>query len=36
MGMRPAPIDVCIAYFKKHGGFCDCEVIHNVAQARLC
>jgi len=34
MGMRPAPIDVCIAYFKDHGGYCDCEVIINVARAR--
>jgi len=34
MGMRPAPIDVCIAYFKDHGGYCDCEVIFNVDHAR--
>jgi hypothetical protein len=34
MEMRPGPIEVCLAYFRDHGGYCDCEVIFNVAEAR--
>ena len=34
MRMRPAPIEVCVAYFKDHGGDCDCEVIFNIVKAR--
>jgi hypothetical protein len=34
MGIRPAPIEVCVAYFKDHGGYCDCEVVINVARER--
>ena len=32
MGLTPAEIEESIAYFKRHGGFCDCEVFLNVDQ----
>jgi hypothetical protein len=33
MGLDEASIQVSITYFKDHGGYCDCEVLLNVAHA---
>jgi len=34
MGVDNPSIEVAIAYFNDHGGFCDCEVIFNVESHR--
>ena len=34
MGLDEPSIDVSTAYFKRHGGYCDCEVIFNVDHPR--
>jgi hypothetical protein len=31
MGFHEALIDASLAYFESHGGFCDCEIIYNIA-----
>jgi Protein of unknown function (DUF2695) len=31
MGLSEVAIEVCMAYFEDHGGYCDCEVVFNVA-----
>jgi hypothetical protein len=33
MDLDAASIEVSTIYFKDHGGFCDCEVLLNVARA---
>ena len=33
MGFDQPSIEVSTTYFKHHGGFCDCEVLLNVAHA---
>ena len=30
MGCREAELSVTLEYFKRHGGYCDCEVLLNV------
>ncbi|MGA2153701.1 MAG: DUF2695 domain-containing protein [Bryobacteraceae bacterium] len=32
MGLTPTEVEQSISYFKRHGGFCDCEVVLNVDQ----
>jgi hypothetical protein len=34
MGLDEQSISVSTAYFRDHGGYCDCEVIFNVGPAR--
>ncbi len=33
MGMSRNLVNASLAYFESHGGFCDCEVIYNIAMA---
>jgi hypothetical protein len=33
MGLAESAIEVSLAYFKNHGGYCDCEVLMNVARS---
>jgi hypothetical protein len=33
MGLDEPAIEVSVAYFRDHGGYCDCEVLLNVAHA---
>jgi hypothetical protein len=30
MDLSERAIEVCLAYFADHGGYCDCEVVFNV------
>jgi hypothetical protein len=32
MGLETAVIYDCLHYFKKYGGYCDCEIVLNVAR----
>lgn len=34
MGFHNALLDASLVYFESHGGFCDCEIIYNIALAR--
>ena len=34
MGLNDGSIDATTAYFKRHSGYCDCEVILNVDHPR--
>ena len=33
MGLDDQSVDLSLAYFRDHGGYCDCEVIFNVGAA---
>lgn len=36
MGLPPAAVDANLAFFERHGGYCDCEVWMNVESSAVC
>ena len=36
MGLSPAAVAANLAFFERHGGYCDCEVWMNVEQSVAC
>jgi hypothetical protein len=36
MGLSPAAVETNLAFFERHGGYCDCEVWMNVEPSVVC